>query len=70
MASNTQALQLVVCCDGTNNNLTGRHHDTNVVKLCELLAQERDTRRLLFYDPGVGNAAELPGASIRIATAF
>ena len=57
-------LQLVVCCDGTNNNLTGRDHDSNVVKFCELLAAAPDTRRVLFYDPGVGNPAELPGATI------
>ena len=60
----TTPLQLLVCCDGTNNNLTGRQRDTNVVKLCELLAQAPDARRVLFYDPGVGNPAELPGATI------
>ncbi|NVO04717.1 MAG: DUF2235 domain-containing protein [Rhodoferax sp.] len=64
MTTDTQALQLVVCCDGTNNNLTGQHSDTNVVKLCELLAYAPDARRLMFYDPGVGNPADLPGASV------
>jgi uncharacterized protein (DUF2235 family) len=63
-APHTTPLQLLVCCDGTNNNLTGRQHDTNVVKLCELLAVAPDARRVLFYDPGVGNPAELPGATI------
>ena len=56
--------QLVICCDGTNNNLTGGVDDTNVVKLAQLLTQSApNTRQLVFYDPGVGNPAELPGAT-------
>lgn len=56
--------QLVICCDGTNNNLTGGVDDTNVVKLAQLLAQSGpNTQQLVFYDPGVGNPAELPGAT-------
>lgn len=56
--------QLIICCDGTNNNLTGGASDTNVVKLAQLLAPALpDARQLLFYDPGVGNAGELPGAT-------
>jgi uncharacterized protein (DUF2235 family) len=54
--------QLIVCCDGTNNNLTGGSNDTNVTKLCDLLAPEANDQ-LLYYDPGVGNPAELPGAT-------
>ncbi len=54
--------QLIVCCDGTNNNLTGRRNDTNVAKLCELLAPDSQNQ-LLYYDPGVGNAGELPEAT-------
>jgi hypothetical protein len=56
---------LVVLADGTNNNFTGRRDDTNVVKLAELLTADRrgaDDRRV-FYDPGVGNPGELPGAT-------
>ena len=56
------ARQLIICCDGTNNNLTGRRNDTNVTQLCELLAPEAQDQRL-YYDPGVGNPGELPGAS-------
>ena len=56
------ARQLIICCDGTNNNLTGRRNDTNVTQLCELLAPEAQGQRL-YYDPGVGNPGELPGAS-------
>jgi len=55
--------QLVLLCDGTNNNLTGRRNDTNLVKLAELLAASPDPQRLLCYDPGVGNPGELPGAT-------
>lgn len=59
------ARQLVICCDGTNNNLTGGLADTNVVKLVQLLAQSvPDPARIVFYDPGVGNAGELPGVTV------
>ena len=60
---NTAPRQLVLLCDGTNNNLTGRRNDTNLVKLAELLAASPDPQRLLCYDPGVGNPGELPGAT-------
>ena len=59
----TPQRQIVLLCDGTNNNLTGQHEDTNVVKLCTLLAADPDPQRLVFYDPGVGNPGELPGAT-------
>jgi hypothetical protein len=32
--------------------------------LCELLAAAQDGEQLVFYDPGVGNPAELPGATV------
>ena len=60
---NTAPRQLVLLCDGTNNNLTGGRNDTNLVKLAELLAASPDAQRLLCYDPGVGNPGELPGAT-------
>lgn len=63
MTPETEQRQIVLLCDGTNNNLTGQHEDTNVVKLCALLAADADPRRLVFYDPGVGNPGELPGAT-------
>ena len=55
--------QLIICCDGTNNTLTGGANDTNVIKLCELLAPDAHEQQL-YYDPGVGNPDELPGASL------
>lgn len=56
--------QLIVLCDGTNNNITGRQNDTNVVKLAELLARHAHAEQLVHYDPGVGNAGEMPGATV------
>lgn len=58
------ARQLILLCDGTNNNLTGGRDDTNVVRLAELLHACPDARRLVYYDPGVGNPGELPGATL------
>jgi len=58
-----QQRQLILCCDGTNNNITGRANDTSVVKLCEMLSLHDDADQTLFYDPGVGNPGELPGAT-------
>lgn len=44
--------------------MTGNSSDTNVVKLAQLLAQSSSNAdQIVFYDPGVGNAGELPGAT-------
>ncbi|MFC7516820.1 DUF2235 domain-containing protein [Herbaspirillum sp. GCM10030257] len=51
--------QLIVCCDGTSNTLTGRQHDTNVLKTVELLDPDRNSQKL-YYDPGVGAADQMP----------
>jgi uncharacterized protein (DUF2235 family) len=59
----TMRRQIVVCCDGTNNTLTGGHEDTNVVILHNHLAAQNNKpgfRRLLYYDPGVGSSGLLP----------
>ena len=56
--------QLVVLCDGTNNNLTGSAKDTHVVALAELLRTDPDDARVVFYDPGVGNPGEVPGTTV------
>ena len=50
----TRPRQLILLCDGTNNNLTGGQNDTNVVRLAELLAHCPDDQRLVFYDPRRG----------------
>lgn len=62
-SSSAPPRQIVLLCDGTNNNLTGKHQDTNVVKLLELLTACPDPERVVFYDPGVGNPGALPGAT-------
>ena len=48
---------IVVCCDGTNNQLHGDL--TNVVRIFEVAV--KDQRQVAFYDPGVGTLAA-PGA--------
>lgn len=55
--------QLILLCDGTNNNLSGWHEDTHVVLLAELLRRHPDADRLVYYDPGVGNPGQLPGTT-------
>ena len=57
------ARQLLLLCDGTNNNLSGWQADTHVVLLAELLRRHPDAGRLVYYDPGVGNPGVLPGTT-------
>ena len=45
---------IVVCCDGTNNQLHGDL--TNVVRLFEVVI--KDESQVAFYDPGVGTLAD------------
>lgn len=52
---------LVVCCDGTNNTLTGDVNDSNVLRLFVHLrhyANAADT--VLYYNPGVGSPDSAP----------
>jgi uncharacterized protein (DUF2235 family) len=56
--------QLILLCDGTNNNLTGAANDTHVVTLAEVLRRDPDPDRLVFYDPGVGNPGQVPGTTV------
>lgn len=51
--------QIIVCCDGTNNTLTGGVHDTNVLKLIGHLAPDAKNQ-VLYYDPGVGSPDQMP----------
>lgn len=46
---------LVVCCDGTNNQFGPEN--TNVLRLVEVLVQDPQ-RQLVYYDPGVGTMPE------------
>jgi uncharacterized protein (DUF2235 family) len=61
---NAAMRQLILLCDGTNNNLSGGERDTHVVTLAERLGAAPDPDRLVFYDPGVGNPGELPGTTV------
>ncbi|MFE9776260.1 DUF2235 domain-containing protein [Streptomyces sp. NPDC005931] len=45
--------RIVICLDGTGNQV-GARHPTNVVKLYEMLTADDPARQLLYYDPGVG----------------
>lgn len=65
MNVDTPRRQLVVCCDGTSNTLTGGANDTNVLQLYEHLNRQpalpgSGTERLLYYDPGVGSPDTVP----------
>ena len=66
----SEVRQLIVCCDGTNNNVTGGRTDTNVIKLQETL--QPGANQIVFYDPGVGNPGALPEATVvdRIRSKF
>ncbi len=45
---------IVICCDGTNNDFTG--DATNVLRLYRSLV--RDERQTVYYDPGVGTISD------------
>src|SRR3954469_17074261 len=49
---------LVICCDGTNNQFGPEN--TNVVRVIQALVRD-PARQRLYYDPGVGTLPE-PGA--------
>jgi uncharacterized protein (DUF2235 family) len=51
---------IVLCCDGTNNEITG--DSTNVLRLFRTLV--RDDRQIAYYDAGVGTLAD-PAAITR-----
>ena len=53
---------LIVCCDGTNNEF-GKVN-TNVVRVVQSIVHDTD-EQLIYYDPGVGTLAQ-PGAITRI----
>jgi len=60
-APDEKGRNLVVCCDGTNNTLTGGVQDTNVLLLHGYLRKHADpAATLLYYDPGVGTPDAAP----------
>lgn len=52
--------QLVLLFDGTNNTLTAGKQDTNVLRLHAHLSAHPESRRILYYDPGVGSVDATP----------
>lgn len=56
--------QIVVCCDGSNNTLTGGQRDTNVLLLFEQLSRRPGGHQRLYYDPGVGSPDGLPATGL------
>lgn len=56
--------QLILCCDGTDNNFTGGVADTAVVKVGLLLAAQKDPGQLIYYDPGVGQEDVFPDQTL------
>jgi hypothetical protein len=56
---------LVICCDGTNNTLTGGMEDTNVLKLFGYLRKHANPRTTkLYYDAGVGAPDAAPPTGV------
>lgn len=65
VASSGPPRNLVVCCDGTNNTLTGGVEDTNVLLLYSYLRKHVDpANTMLYYDPGVGSPDSAPPAGL------
>lgn len=59
--SRTSGRNLVVCCDGTNNTLTGGIEDTNVLRFHGYLRKHAEpSNTVLYYDPGVGSPDSAP----------
>lgn len=56
------ARNLVICCDGTNNQFGPEN--TSIVRLVQILERDPVTQRL-YYDPGVGTLPE-PGMATAI----
>ncbi len=56
------AKKLIVCCDGTGNEIQG--NQSNVLNFYRLLdKRSRKTDQIAFYDPGVGTISESGGWS-------
>lgn len=61
MADRPEPKNIVVCLDGTNDEL-GSGRPTNPAKVFEMLDLDQPTRQIAYYDPGVGT---LPAATAR-----
>ena len=55
-------LNIVICCDGTNNQFSGYH--TNVIRMFKIAV--KNDSQVAFYDPGVGTMP-VPWATSRLS---
>lgn len=53
--------RIVICLDGTGNELKAKNANTNVVALYDLLDLDDPAEQVAYYDPGVGTFSS-PGA--------
>jgi Uncharacterized alpha/beta hydrolase domain (DUF2235) len=61
------AKNIVVCLDGTNNQLRAAGN-TNVVRLFNLLELKDPSKQVAYYDPGVGTFTQGRGHGIITST--
>src|SRR5215467_4370327 len=62
-ASGPLPRNLVICCDGTNNQFGPEN--TNVVRLVQVIDRAPDAHQRVYYGPGVGTLPE-PGFLTRL----
>ena len=55
---------IVICLDGTGNQVGTRNHPTNGVKLYEMLDLSDPAKQIGYYDPGVGTISAANARSI------
>lgn len=48
------AKNIIICLDGTSNQIGSSSEPTNVAKVFEMLDLDNPTRQVAYYDPGVG----------------
>lgn len=60
MSTNTAPKNIVICLDGTSNELD--HHPTNAAKVFMMLDLDDAAKQIAYYDPGVGT---LPSSTAR-----
>lgn len=62
------AKNIVICCDGTGNEVNANDY-TNVVKLYRRLSRDAPERQINYYDPGLGTLGT-PGFRTRTFTSI
>jgi uncharacterized protein (DUF2235 family) len=67
VAGATTSRNIILCCDGTNNEF-GKYN-TNVVRLFQCLDRSPQSRQIAYYDPGIGTLAA-PGVWTKVGKAI